>query len=292
MEEILIGGMPPDQYLIEVVRPKLISLENTLIFNLLERAQYATNDVVYLPGGLKVKGFEGSFFDFMLKGTEETHARAGRFDHAEELPFSEDLPECIVTRASENIPIKRTGLNLNPDIREAYFEIMRNICEPGDDTHYGSAVELDIRCLQVLSHRIHIGEEVAETKFCKYPEKYQRLIAEGDTKEITKKLTNQKVEDLIQERVFRRTIDYQTEDILGNGEVAVQIFKDLIASQKEGRVEIGPLKKGGQDKKVQAHRRLVNPEIIRDFYRDKVIPLTKIIEIDYFMNRPIEDQKD
>lgn len=69
----MTGGDPLS---LERIRSVLIRLEDTIIFSLIERAQFAHNPRIYERGGVKELqeiGFEGSWFDWFLKETESFH---------------------------------------------------------------------------------------------------------------------------------------------------------------------------------------------------------------------------
>lgn len=58
------------------IRQTLIRLEDTIIFALIERAQFARNDAVYQPEGIPVPGFRPdgrrySLFEYLLRETEQ-----------------------------------------------------------------------------------------------------------------------------------------------------------------------------------------------------------------------------
>jgi chorismate mutase len=58
------------------IRSVLIRLEETIIFGLIERAQFAHNPKIYQKGvfkELRDSGFEGSWLDWFLKETESFH---------------------------------------------------------------------------------------------------------------------------------------------------------------------------------------------------------------------------
>ncbi|XP_028105249.1 chorismate mutase 1, chloroplastic-like [Camellia sinensis] len=62
---------------LEGIRNSLIRQEDSIIFSLLERAQYCFNVDTYDPNAFFMDGFHGSV-DFMVKETEKLHARVGR----------------------------------------------------------------------------------------------------------------------------------------------------------------------------------------------------------------------
>ena len=68
-----LGGDPLD---LDKIRGVLTRLEDTIIFQLIERAQFAHNPKLYHKGEfqeLKDLGFEGSLLDWFLKETESFH---------------------------------------------------------------------------------------------------------------------------------------------------------------------------------------------------------------------------
>lgn len=66
------------------IRSVLIRLEETIVFQLIERAQFARNAKCYLPDGfpeLKEKeGWNSSWLAWFLKETESVHAKVRRFE--------------------------------------------------------------------------------------------------------------------------------------------------------------------------------------------------------------------
>jgi chorismate mutase len=55
------------------IRYALIRLEDTIIFNLIERAQFPLNPSIYVPGAVPLPDFSGSFLDWLLTEVEQTH---------------------------------------------------------------------------------------------------------------------------------------------------------------------------------------------------------------------------
>ena len=219
------------------VRADLESLEDTIILSLFLRSKFKLNNAVYVPGAISIPNFHGSFFDFLFKGTEQLHALAGRYVDLEEHPFYGNPPSPIISRKKEDIGVM-TVTNFNDEIKRIYFEALPKICLPGDDNKYGNAVLADISCLQSISKRVHMGEQVAEAKFQEEEQSYTRLVELGDDVGLIKKLTNTAVEERILTRV-----------------------------------------------KIKGERYGVDPEIIVEFYKDKIIPLTKDVEVGYLIKR-------
>jgi chorismate mutase len=252
--------MDPRLDLDKVIRPELEQMEDNIIFGLLERTPYKHNQNIYQIGGLDIldqtpaptRGWMAnapagimmsSFLDYMLEETEKVHASAGRYQHPLEHPFTKGslLPKPIVERAVEESPAQNSEINFNKRIKNTYLNSLLQICETGDDGHYGSTALCDIKLLQDLSKRIHYGVYVAESKFQESPEEYSELIMHADEGGIMKLLTEPKVEE--------------------------KILKRLTA---------------------KANRYGIPSEFLVDFYRDKIIPMTREVEVDYFFKRKLD----
>lgn len=57
------------------IRHSLIRQEDSIIFSLLERAQYCYNADTYDPSAISIDGFHGSLVEYILKETEKLHAQ-------------------------------------------------------------------------------------------------------------------------------------------------------------------------------------------------------------------------
>ena len=68
-----------DPLSLDRIRSVLTRLEDTIIFSLIERAQFAHNHIIYQRGAfreLKDLGFEGSWLEWFLKETEIFHGES------------------------------------------------------------------------------------------------------------------------------------------------------------------------------------------------------------------------
>jgi chorismate mutase len=68
--------MTGDPLSLDRIRSVLVRLEDTIIFSLIERAQFAHNPRIYQRGAFKELeevGFSGSWLDWFLKETEAFH---------------------------------------------------------------------------------------------------------------------------------------------------------------------------------------------------------------------------
>ena len=234
----------------------LESLEETIIFRLIDRAQFATNEAAYQPGASGFKGeHQRSLFELRLHGQECMDAEFGRFQVPEERPFSQSLPDAkrAVTLPDTGLaPIDFDVVNLCGTIQRSYLNLIPQICLPGDDGQYGSSVEHDVYALQAIARRVHYGAlYVAESKFRDDPQGYRPLIQQADTVAMMSKLTRADVEARIIERIRGK------------------------AAQAQERVNL-------------QLRRIVDPDNIVDFYNDTIIPLTKEGEIAYLLHRPTD----
>jgi len=220
----------PSQYLQEVIRSRLIDLEDNIILGLFERSRFKVNNNIYIAGA--IPNFEGIFLDYLLRGTEELHAKAGRYEHPFEFPFFPNPQKPIIPRKKEESPLRVKNLNLTSEVKKMYLEALPLICEQGDDNHYGSSAILDIKALQDLSRRIHQGFFVAEAKYQENPNEYQELIDAKDIDKILEKLTHKPTEEQIFERVRKKGENYHV-----NPEFIVKLFKDkIIPLTKEAEI--------------------------------------------------------
>ncbi|MDD2604208.1 MAG: chorismate mutase [Desulfobacteraceae bacterium] len=238
---------------LEKIAADLESLEETIIARLIDRAQFRCNRQAYLPGR---SGFEGeataSLFEVRLRYQEEMDARFGRFCAPEERPFNRCLPPA---RRRVHLPENCLEIdnydrvNLTDPIRSSYLELVARICAPGDDAQYGSSVEHDVYAIQAISRRIHYGAlYVTESKYRADPETFKDLLAAGDRERLLARLTRTEVEARILDRVARKVETLQASAV-GNS------------------------------------RHRIDPTVVRDYYADWVIPLTKEGQVRYLRRR-------
>jgi len=257
------------------IRAALIRQEDTIIFALIERAQFAHNSVCYEPDApayqelvsVSTTTHATSFLDYMLCETERLHARVRRYTSPDEYPFFPgQLPPPELKLLDFPALLHPSCVNLNDRIKALYTQrVLPDLCARGDDEQHGSSVLADVAVLQAISKRVHYGLFVAESKFLGNPEGYRALIEAGDEAGIMELLTNSAVEEKVLRRVHRKA------SILG-GEI-----------ETEGAVPgDGTAAGGGAAPKVAGK---VDPELILALYRDHIIPLTKVAEVEYLMQR-------
>jgi chorismate mutase len=248
----------PDNFELANIAALLEGLEETIIFKLIDRAQFKHNPPVYKTGK---SGFSGaarqSLFSLRLQHQEKMDALFGRFCVPEERPFCKNLPG-----ARRKVSLPATGLhiknmdaiNLTAKIMAAYLKLVPRICRPGSDGHFGSSVEHDVYALQAIARRIHYGAlYVGESKFRNDPSRYSKLICSKDRQSMLALLTRKDVEKKIIARI--------------RGKVAAS-----------------------QAKVNRGIRHVVDAGEILRFYRECIIPLTKEGEVLYLLNREVGTQ--
>ncbi|KAF7718477.1 Chorismate mutase [Penicillium ucsense] len=240
------------------IRFQLIRLEDTITFHFIERVQFQLNRTIYVPGGVKIPHSELSLMDYLLREQERLQSRVRRYQSPDEYPFFPDaLEEPVLQPLSYPQILHDNDVNVNDIIKRRYIdEILPAICrqdrEDRGETqeNYGSAATCDVACLQALSRRIHFGKFVAESKFQKDPELFVRLIRAGDREGIDAAITNAAVEKKVLERLGLKAKIYGTDPAFPE--------------------EQGPK---------------INIDAVVAMYKECVIPLTKVVEVEYLMQR-------
>ncbi len=234
------------------VRAYLESLEEEILSAYLARAQFAHNEAVY------EKGYFGnpdeSMLDKMLLELETVYSKFGRYIDPVERPFNDNLPEPerqVIVQDHSLMIADYNQASVTPLIMQVYLRFLDRICEPGDDRQHGSSAEHDIAALQVTSQRIHAGMLVAEWKYDKNPETYWALIQRKDEKGLLETLTDKGKED----------------------EVAARIY-----AKAEERMNTAN----------QDVRQVISPFEFMHYFMRNIVPLTKQVEVLYFLNRTME----
>ncbi|KAG9439708.1 hypothetical protein H6P81_019873 [Aristolochia fimbriata] len=244
---------------LEGIRNSLIRQEDSIIFSLLERAQYCYNSNTYDPTLFSVDGTNCSLVEFMLKETEKLHAQVGRYNSPDEHPFfSKDLPEPGLPplQYPKVLHPSADSINLNKKIWDMYFiDLLPRVVKEGDDGNCGSTAVCDTICLQALSKRIHYGKFVAEAKYLASPDVYEAAIRAQDSEQLMNLLTYEAVETAVKRRVETKARVYG---------------QDLNVSD---RANVGdPVLK-------------IQPSLVAHLYGDWIMPLTKEVQIAYLLRR-------
>ncbi|MCJ1472311.1 chorismate mutase aro7 [Lambiella insularis] len=241
------------------IRFQLVRLEDTITFHLIERVQFPLNKTIYEPGGVKIPNSSLSLFDWILREQERVHSRVRRYQSPDEHPF---FPDALETPILQPLLYPRilhaNTVNVNEEIKQRYIgTVLPQACKRFErvdrgeaQENYGSAATCDVACLQALSRRIHFGKFVAESKFQAETERFVDLIQREDRKGIDEAITNSAVEVRVLERLRLKAKTYGTDPSIS--------------------VE-------GQEK--------INVDAVVAMYKEMVIPLTKVVEVEYLMQR-------
>ncbi len=232
------------------LRGVLVRLEETIIFGLIERAQFRRNPPVYETGAMGGELGAESLLEFILHETERSHAKVRRYTSPDEHPFFKDLPDPVLpSLAYAENPLHVSGVNVNAQIMAMYVdELIPFICADGDDANYGSCAVIDVNLLQALSKRIHYGMFIAESKYREAPSVFDPLIRANDAAAIEAAITVPSVEEQLYERVSRKAAAYGSELLkAGDGGIA--------------------------------------PGKVRAIYERWIIPLCKQVEVAYLLQR-------
>ncbi|GAA5913835.1 hypothetical protein JCM6882_007712 [Rhodosporidiobolus microsporus] len=254
------------------IRRTLTRLEDTIIFLLIERAQFAHNPRMYTKDGfadvLHRDGFDGSWLEWLFKETETSHAKIRRYDSPDEHPFTPraQLPQPILPPL-DYPPLLHdpAHLNVNPQILGFYVDeivpsITRTVTEKlgkeNDDGNYGSAGTRDLECLQAISRRIHCGMFVSESKFLSSPSSFIPHILTPNPPVLESLITKPAVEAALLKRLEKKARWYGA--------------------------ELGP---DGEPLPEEKSAQRVSAEEVVRLYREYIIPLTKVLEVDYLLHR-------
>ena len=246
-----------DVFSLNSIRGTLIRQEETIIFALIERAQFKKNNKIYNNNGWNLKkpdSSSASLLDWMFIQTESVHSQVRRYTSPDEHPFFKEYIDEPILPSLEFPKVlidTKSQVDVNNDIMNWYInKIIERLCEDGDDEQYGSSVTCDVTAMQSISRRIHYGKYVAESKYLSDPDTYTKLVSNNNVQGVLDLLTNVEVERNVLRRAYKKASTYG-QDIGGN--------------------------RGGE--------KLIEPSLIADIYRDMIIPLTKDVEIRYLYHR-------
>ncbi|XP_020219437.1 chorismate mutase 3, chloroplastic [Cajanus cajan] len=244
---------------LESTRHSLIRQEDSIIFSLLERAQYAYDEDAYDKSAFFMNGFSGSLVEYMVLQTEKLHAQVGRYKSPDEHAFfPEYLPQPMLPplQYPQVLHHCADSININKKIWSMYFkDLLPRLVKVGNSGNLGSVAVCDTLCLQALSKRIHYGKFVAEAKFQEAPHQYEAPIKLKDRKRLLELVTIETVEELVKKRVEIKERTYgQVVDINETEDVANPVYR-------------------------------IKPTLIANLYGDWVMPLTKEVQVEYLLRR-------
>ncbi|KLO11777.1 chorismate mutase [Schizopora paradoxa] len=292
MQNFMISGDPLS---LDRIRSTLIRLEDTIIFSLIERAQFAHNPRIYERGGMKQLseiGFEGSWLEWFLKETETFHAKARRYTSPDEYPFTTDLPKPLLPPLTFPTILYPNDVNVNASILSLYIRaIVPRIARQAtlahatrkraqgvvgddefeDDGNYGSAATIDVEVLQAISRRVHYGKFVSESKFRSDPAAFIPHILNPNPDALAALITKPEVERKLLQRVRNKARLYG-QDFGPDGQ-------PLAASNGNGDNSLAPASPGGLSLGK------IDVEGVVELYEHYIIPLTKEVEVEYLLKR-------
>ncbi|KAA1469855.1 chorismate mutase [Dentipellis sp. KUC8613] len=267
-----------DPLSLDRIRSILTRLEDTIIFSLIERAQFAHNPKIYERGAfqeLREVEFSGSWLEWFLKEIETFHAKARRYTSPDEYPFSSDLPQPVLPPLKYPTILYPNTVNVNASIQSFYTRhIVSRITRPAtlllaatkrargitgdaefeDDGNYGSSATIDVEILQAISKRVHYGKFVSESKFRDDPAVFIPHIKSTNREALAALITKPEVERRLLQRLRKKASLY-AQDVGPDGE---------------------PLT--GASIKIEV-------DGVVDLYESYIIPLTKEVEVEYLLQR-------
>ncbi|KAF5382502.1 hypothetical protein D9615_002861 [Tricholomella constricta] len=273
-----------DPLSLDRIRSVLTRLEDTIIFSLIERAQFTHNPRIYQRGAfqeLKDLGFEGSWLEWFLKEIETFHAKARRYTSPDEYPFTADLPKPVLPPLSFPKILYPNEVNVNPSILSFYTRaivprITRRATlalatlkrangiigddEFEDDGNYGSAATIDVEVVQSISKRVHYGKFVSESKFIDNPAAFITHIQNRNRPALEALITKPEVERKLLLRLQKKAATY-AQDIGLDTEPTIN---------GDGHIN-------GMGK--------IDVDGVVDLYESFIIPLTKEVEVEYLLHR-------
>lgn len=259
----------------ELMKPCPRRLEDTITFHLIERVQFPLNPTIYKPGGVKMPNSNLSLFDWMLREQEGLQSLVRRYESPDEYPFFPDALRTPILQPLHYPQILHPNrVDVNEQLKEKYIQvILPSACrqfgkvDRGEtEENYGSAATCDVALLQALSRRIHFGKFVAESKFRQETERFVQLIRAADRQGIDAAITNEVVEKKVLERLRLKAKTYGTDPSIGHGAEGKIVVDAVVAMYKVSVCSMRP-----------SNHPLT--------WQETVIPLTKVVEVEYLMQR-------
>jgi chorismate mutase len=302
---------------LDSIRSTLIRQEETIIFALIERAQFRQNDIVYQKEGLgkfdvpigsiepDPSDYDGdtrlSFMEYMLVGTEALHCRARRYKSPEEHAFfperlpleNQVLPDLQYSKELLSTENGAANVNFNKRLLQTYISnIVPAVCRIGDDEQHGSTALCDIAVLQAISRRVHYGKFVAESKYRSDPNAYQALVDANDAQGVMALLTDPVVEEKVLRRARLKAATYGSEPLLAElppiegTDATSTLVATAAASAVVAALSALNLVNSNDNESSASHRSSkIDPSVIEHVYRTIIIPMTKDIEVAYLFYR-------
>ncbi|KAH0832110.1 chorismate mutase [Lanmaoa asiatica] len=289
-----------DPLSLERIRSVLVRLEDTIIFDLIERAQFAHNPRMYIHGAfpeLEELGFDGTWLEWFLKEIETFHAKARRYTSPDEYPFTSDLPPPVLKPLIFPKILYPNDINANPSILSFYT---RNIVPRittratltlsaskhsngivGDDAYeddgnYGSAATIDVEVLQAISKRVHYGIPPA---LCSSHEK----VAHGYSGKFVSESKFSADPAAFIPHILKPNRQ-ALEALITKPEVERKLLSRLRKKASIYAQEFNP----DGDAIANSHANgtaKIDVDGVVELYENYIIPLTKEVEVDYLLHR-------
>ncbi|TFK52434.1 chorismate mutase [Heliocybe sulcata] len=286
-----------DPLSLDRIRSILTRLEDTIIFGLIERAQFAHNPKMYQKGAFKElrdMGFEGSWLEWFLKETESFHARARRYTSPDEYPFTplSELPSPVLAPLKFKPILYPNNVNANKSILAFYtssivpritrYATLKLACskrakgisgedEFEDDGNYGSAATLDVEVLQAISKRVHYGKFVSESKFRSAPWDFIPHIQNPNPAALDALIVKPEVERRLLLRLRKKALNYARD----------ATEADQLPSPTSPQEANGVNGTNG----VNGVNGKIDVDGVVELYENYIIPLTKEVEVEYLLHR-------
>ncbi|KAF8558241.1 chorismate mutase [Imleria badia] len=288
-----------DPLSLDRIRSILVRLEDTIIFDLIERVQFAHNPRMYTLGAfpeLKDLGFDGSWLDWFLKETETFHAKARRYTSPDEYPFTSDLPAPVLKPLDFPKILYPNDINVNPTILAFYTrDIVPRITRPAtltpsasnsngivdddeceDDGNYGSAATIDVEVLQAISKRVHYGISLA---LCSPHEK----LADGHSGKFVSESKFSADPAAFIPHILKPNRQ-ALEALITKPEVERKLLLRLRKKASTYAQEFNPDGDAIANSNMNGTAK-IDVDGVVELYENYIIPLTKEVEVDYLLHR-------
>ncbi|WFC97538.1 chorismate mutase [Malassezia yamatoensis] len=254
---------------LERIRATLQRMEESIVFRLIERAQFAHNPRMYQEGEFpelqEKENWTGTWLGWNLKEVETSHAKLGRWLAPDEYPFTpqENMPSPILKPVDYPELLHVHHVNVSKTVLQFYTEdIVPRITARKDRTtdsmdpalfatlrHLVQSIDASISVRDVSD----LGMFVSESKFRDDPAAFVPHIQSGNREALAKLITKPAVEEMLLKRIAQKA-------------------------------EIYGQNLDGHKAKHDDSRKIQSQEVIR-LYQQFIIPLTKEVEIDYLLER-------
>ena len=289
------------------IRYALIRQEDTIIFKLIERAQFPHNSPIYLPSpttstadgdaaggdttggdapgggdgepGIVIPDWSGSFLDFVMHKSESAHALVRRYESPDELPFSSPatLPRPIIPSLKYPPLIRdpQKRVNVNAKIQRFYIDdivpALTRTATADRSTHTGNPGGSGGRQENYGSAAVCDVECLqALSRRIHYGKFVAEVKFQSDRANMTRLMLARDVAGL--------------EASITNAAVERQVLARLERKARTyGRDPQQDSTSTSDDEAAVASK--VDPATVVAMYRDYVIPLTKEVEVEYLLNR-------